>query len=142
MSDQTFRDLWKDLKKEDDTGVYAISEMISEVIGNISSARRKLGMSQRELANKSGIKQSAIARLETLKAVPQLDTLAKLAYHLDLKLTMKEKYDTDTTYIFYNKGATYDFSNKNVIKSEQVKSVFDDAYSEVSEDEKEVFYEN
>lgn len=141
MSDQAFRDLWKDLKKEDDTGVFAISEMVSEVIGNISRVRRKLGMSQRELAKRSGVKQSAIARLETLNAVPQLDTLVKLAYHLDLKITMKEKYDTETTYIFYN-GTEYNPSNDNVIKDESITSMSDDMYTEVSEDEKEVIYEN
>jgi len=45
-------------------------------------AREEKGLSQRELAEISGVKQPAIARLESLKATPQIDTLFKVLYPL------------------------------------------------------------
>ena len=38
------------------------------------------------LAKRCGIPQSSIARIETLKAVPRLDTLVKVLQALDLTL--------------------------------------------------------
>ena len=49
-------------------------------------AREERGLSQRELAEISGIKQPAIARLESLKATPQIDTLFKVLYPLGYTL--------------------------------------------------------
>ena len=52
------------------------------LIGKMIEAREKRGLSQRELAEISGVKQPAIARLENLKATPQIDTLFKVLYPL------------------------------------------------------------
>ena len=49
-----------------------------EHIGKMIEAREKKGLSQRELAEISGVKQPAIARLESMKATPQIDTLFKV----------------------------------------------------------------
>ena len=49
-----------------------------ELIGKMVEAREKNGLSQRELARISGVKQPAIARLESMKAIPQIDTLFKV----------------------------------------------------------------
>ena len=48
------------------------------LIGKMIEAREAKGMSQRELAEASGVKQPAIARLESLKATPQIDPLFKI----------------------------------------------------------------
>ena len=56
------------------------------LIGKMIEAREKRGLSQRELAEISGIKQPAIARLESLKATPQIDTLFKVLYPLGYTL--------------------------------------------------------
>lgn len=48
------------------------------LIGKVIEAREAKGISQRELAELSGIKQPAIARLERMQATPQIDTLFKL----------------------------------------------------------------
>ncbi|MDR0898588.1 MAG: helix-turn-helix domain-containing protein [Oscillospiraceae bacterium] len=45
-------------------------------------AREAKGLSQRELAELSGVKQPAIARLESLKATPRIDTLFKVLHPL------------------------------------------------------------
>jgi DNA-binding XRE family transcriptional regulator len=52
------------------------------LIGKMIAAREEKGMSQRELAEISGVKQPAIARLESLKATPQIDTLFKVLHPL------------------------------------------------------------
>jgi len=52
------------------------------LIGKMIEAREERGISQRELAELSGIKQPAIARLESLRATPQIDTLFKVLYPL------------------------------------------------------------
>ncbi len=49
-----------------------------ELIGKMIEAREKRGLSQRELADLSGVKQPAIARLESMKTSPQIDTLFKI----------------------------------------------------------------
>ncbi len=48
------------------------------LIGKVIEAREAKGISQRELAELSGIKQPAIARLERMQTTPQIDTLFKL----------------------------------------------------------------
>jgi ribosome-binding protein aMBF1 (putative translation factor) len=52
------------------------------LIGKMVEAREAKGLSQRELAELSGVKQPAIARLESLKATPQIDTLFKVLHPL------------------------------------------------------------
>jgi DNA-binding XRE family transcriptional regulator len=52
------------------------------LIGKMIEAREERGLSQRELAEISGVKQPAIARLESLKATPQIDTLFKVLHPL------------------------------------------------------------
>jgi DNA-binding XRE family transcriptional regulator len=56
------------------------------IIGKMIEAREERGLSQRELAEISGIKQPAIARLESLKVTPQIDTLFKVLYPLGYTL--------------------------------------------------------
>ena len=52
------------------------------LIGKMIEAREIKGFSQRELAEISGVKQPAIARLESMKATPQIDTLFKVLHPL------------------------------------------------------------
>lgn len=49
-----------------------------ELIGKMVEAREERGLSQRDLAELSGLKQPAIARLESMKTTPQIDTLFKI----------------------------------------------------------------
>ncbi len=57
-----------------------------ELIGKLIEARENKGLSQRELAELSGLKQPAIARLETLKSTPKIDTLFKILAPIGYKL--------------------------------------------------------
>ena len=61
-------------------------EEVSDIVSSIIRRRQELGISQRTLAVRCGIPQSSVARIETLKTPPKLDTLIKLIQALDLKL--------------------------------------------------------
>lgn len=56
-----------------------MSENCSLIIDSLIEQRRSKGMTQKELAKASCLTQSVIARLESKKATPQLDTLLKVA---------------------------------------------------------------
>lgn len=59
-----------------------------ELIGKIIETREQKGYSQRDLAKLSGVKQPAIARLESMKSTPQIDTVLKLLAPLGYTLTV------------------------------------------------------
>lgn len=61
-------------------------EEVSDIVSSIIRRRRELGISQRALAEQCGVPQSSVARIETLKTTPKLDTLIKLMRALDLRL--------------------------------------------------------
>ena len=63
-------------------------EELASIVGAIIEKRNELGLSQRQLAEICGIPQSSVARIETLKITPNLDTLLKIMQHLGLKLTV------------------------------------------------------
>lgn len=57
-----------------------------KIVGEILEARQKAGMTQTELENLTGIKQTFIARFENNKTDPQLTTVLKLLRPLGLTL--------------------------------------------------------
>jgi transcriptional regulator with XRE-family HTH domain len=68
-------------------------------IGNdlVREARRRAGLSQRELAERAGTTQSAIARLETGRSTPSFDTVLRLVRlcGLDLDVMLVERDESD-----------------------------------------------
>ncbi len=56
------------------------------IVGEMLEARQKAGMTQTELENLTGIKQTFIARFENNKTDPQLTTVLKLLRPLGLTL--------------------------------------------------------
>jgi len=63
-------------------------DLLVDLIATLVNRRIDLGLSQRELAQLSGIKQPAIARLEKLEAIPRVDTLIKVLQPLGLSLRL------------------------------------------------------
>ena len=65
-----------------------------KLIGKMIEAREKQGLTQRDLAKISGVKQPAIARIESLRSTPQLATplkvLIPLGYSLEIIPLQKE----------------------------------------------------
>lgn len=61
-------------------------EELSMIIGTIIEQRNMLGLSQRDLADLCNMPQSSIARIETFRITPNLDTLLKILHPLGLRL--------------------------------------------------------
>lgn len=64
------------------------SDLRVAIIGELIKAREERGLSQKALEELSGVKQPAIARLESGKAVPQLDTILRLLLPLGKTLAV------------------------------------------------------
>lgn len=90
----TFDDLWNDpqLLTESEKGEIQLK---IDLVGKLIEAREQKGISQKRLAEMSGLKQPAIARLEKMQATPQIDTLFKvlkpLGYTLEIVPIKTEK---------------------------------------------------
>lgn len=56
-----------------------MSENCANIIDRLVEQRRLQGLTQKQLAEAACLTQSVIARLESKKATPQLDTLLKVA---------------------------------------------------------------
>lgn len=85
---------WKDVRAE----IKSISseekaeiKIAAGLIAKVIEQRTKLGLSQRDLAEKSGVKQTAIARLEKCNNIPRIDTFARLTNSLNLEIKLVEK---------------------------------------------------
>jgi ribosome-binding protein aMBF1 (putative translation factor) len=86
ITDDLDRYLDKQLRDPSFAEEWARSEPEYEVMKLLVEARSEMGMSQSELARRTGIKQPNISRLERGVCSPTLDTLATLAHGLGKKL--------------------------------------------------------
>lgn len=68
---------------------YGIQTDIKNIIATLKFRRLEKGYSQRDLAKLTGIKQSAIARLEQGKIYPRIDTIIIIGRALDLQVAFK-----------------------------------------------------
>lgn len=91
MSAKTFDEVLEEIKNsgEKEKESIEVASELARIIGDLAEARVKRGFTQRELADVSGIKQAAIARMESLQAIPRLDTMVKLARFLDVKINVE-----------------------------------------------------
>lgn len=87
---------WSDIKKE----IRSISEseimhieLVADLVDEIKDKREKLGLTQKELAERTGLKQSAIARMESGGAIPRLDTILKVAIAMGMKFSLIKDED-------------------------------------------------
>ena len=70
-------------------------EVEARIIGTMIEQRNELGLSQRDLASLCGIPQSSVARIESSKTMPRLDTLIKILQQLGLTLTVSPLSSSD-----------------------------------------------
>ena len=83
---------WNDYKEhvkacsEDDRRNMEEIEAAADIVSFLIKRRQELGLSQRALAERCGIPQSSVARIESCRVAPKLDTLIKLMQALQLKL--------------------------------------------------------
>jgi transcriptional regulator with XRE-family HTH domain len=76
-------------------------EAVAQLVNAIYQRRIELGWTQTELAEKVGLHQESIARIENGGTVPRLDTVFKLGNALGLKLSfhgMEEAAATNAEY--------------------------------------------
>ena len=87
---RTWDDYKNHVKEIDDAAKKEIEEMedLALIVSAIIEKRKAMGLSQRELAELCGIPQSSVARIETCKTTPNVETLIKLLQPLGLKLTV------------------------------------------------------
>ncbi len=89
---------WEDVKKELEKGFteedFAEMELEKQIIEATIEARKKANLTQRELSEKSGVVQSAIAKIEKFVRVPQYTTLIKLLRPLGYTLKVVPIEDT------------------------------------------------
>lgn len=83
---------WKDYKRHvksidaDSKRNMEEIEALTEIVSSVIKRRTELGISQRDLAAECNIPQSSVARIESFKTTPKLDTLMKLMRPLGLTL--------------------------------------------------------
>ena len=73
-------------------------EMVARLVESIVDRRKELGLTQDEVARRTGIRQSAVARLEGGSTIPRLDTLVNIAISLGLDIQfIKSSMDEQAT---------------------------------------------
>ncbi|MBR3228283.1 MAG: helix-turn-helix transcriptional regulator [Erysipelotrichaceae bacterium] len=77
------------LNNEDRIRKIRIIEPEYQAILALYEARTDMGMTQKELSEKSGIRQSNISRIERGDCSPTIRTLSALAYAMGKKLEIK-----------------------------------------------------
>ncbi|MBR2704362.1 MAG: helix-turn-helix transcriptional regulator [Clostridia bacterium] len=79
---------WKELEKELNFTPEEDEEMKLEldIIKTLIEVRKNTNLTQRELSEKTGIKQPSIAKIESLAHSPQTSTLIKLLYPMGYTL--------------------------------------------------------
>lgn len=79
---------WEEVEKELDFTPEEEAEikLEMELIEATIQARKNANLTQRELSKKSGVIQPSIAKIESFKRSPQVDTLIKLLYPLGYTL--------------------------------------------------------
>lgn len=82
---------FNDLVNDDSLLTSAERDIINfeiSLIHKLVEAREEKGLSQKQLADLSGIKQPALARLESMKVTPQINTLLKILKPLGYTLAI------------------------------------------------------
>lgn len=87
---RTWEDYKNHVKGIDELSKKEIEEIeaLASIVSAIINKRNEMGLSQRDLAELCGIPQSSVARIETFKTTPNVETLIKLLQPLGLKLTV------------------------------------------------------
>ncbi len=94
-SSLTLQEMLESIKKEstEERRTIDVAEKTIELINKIKEKREMLNISQRDLAKQCGIKQPALARIESFKVIPQVNTLIRIADCLGLNIDALEKVE-------------------------------------------------
>ena len=81
---------------DDEKKTVDVARTVSDIIASISDARVASGLTQRQVAKMSGVKRSSIARMESLRTMPKLDTVVKVARCLGLSVCAEKTGSSDS----------------------------------------------
>jgi predicted transcriptional regulator len=84
---------WDNLKSKLTAHTKIEGEIIDQMallVNEIGKRRKQLGLTQTDVAQRAGITQAQVARLENSHSVPSMETVIKVAYVLGLKLGFEE----------------------------------------------------
>ncbi len=80
---------WSEYRKAHYTAEeIAENDLMVQLVGEVIRSRKENQISQRELENMTGVKQSVIARMESGKTDPKLSTVIKLLASMGKKLSV------------------------------------------------------
>lgn len=119
MKEIKFDDALEEIKKrgKSERETVELASELSRVIGELTDARIGRGLTQRQLAEKCGIKQSAIARMESLQTIPRLDTMIKVARCLDVEVHIGPQIeDTSVCIVTINPQYSWNINSFDEIK--------------------------
>jgi len=89
---------WTDVRNEFITQEEQVkNDVFAKIIGSLIMRRKHLKITQGQLAERIGITQANLARIETGDAIPKLDTFYKLILGLDLKIVLVPNDSNDKT---------------------------------------------
>lgn len=125
MRNESVVDFMNEIEKEDKNfskNNPAYYEPLAKMIQECVSKRIEKKLSQKDLAERMGTKQSVISRFENMGRIPNYDFIVRLANALDLNL--KITLDGDNTYTIPKSqkkqitelAVKYNVSNEQVIK--------------------------
>lgn len=66
-----------------------VLEEIEDIIIQLLKHRKRRGLTQEEVAKKSGLSRSTISRIESFSLIPDLKTLILICKVYDISLTLK-----------------------------------------------------
>lgn len=81
----------------------------AEILAKIVTQRQEKKWTQRDLAEKIGMKQSAIARIESGKANPTLETLSRIFVVLDPEFEGEPSYATNCCSVEFSQTLQNDY---------------------------------
>ena len=87
---KTWREVRSNIKSLNEAEKEEIQNAV-QLIATLVETREKMGLSQKEIAIRSGVRQPAIARMEKCGVMPRIDTISKIANSLGLELCFVEK---------------------------------------------------
>ena len=74
---------------EEERSAIEVSSKVADIILALIEERVKKGLTQQQLADKCGMKQSAIARMESIESIPRLDTIIRVATVLEMTMDLQ-----------------------------------------------------
>ena len=87
MAEATLGKTWQEVRKELYTPEeIAASNARGEMMIALNKARKEKGLTQKELSEMTGVRQSAISRLENGNTPNQIDTLVRLFAAMNMKM--------------------------------------------------------